>query len=111
MRTVDLISVLALATVNVLGSSEIQGISLPSPTRELEWKDVNFLSISDTHGELLSPATQGYVADVFRLATRPSTCKLLVPWACIVMPKADQEGNMARTCKSHSFLLYGTSSG
>lgn len=29
-----------------------EGIKLPLPKRQLEWKDVNFLSISDTHGEL-----------------------------------------------------------
>ena len=28
-------------------------IDLPWPTRPLEWKDINFLSTSDTHGWLL----------------------------------------------------------
>ncbi|WVN90586.1 uncharacterized protein L203_105826 [Cryptococcus depauperatus CBS 7841] len=31
----------------------VTALKLPQPTRQLEWKDVNFLSISDTHGWLL----------------------------------------------------------
>ncbi|KAK8858734.1 hypothetical protein IAR55_002963 [Kwoniella newhampshirensis] len=45
MRTPLLLSGLGLVAAN--------SIELPKPTRQLEWKDVNFLSTSDTHGWLL----------------------------------------------------------
>lgn len=55
MRSADILAVLILAISNVVGRLETQGAHLPIPKRELEWKDVNFISISDTHGELHLP--------------------------------------------------------
>nr|XP_019012947.1 vacuolar protein [Kwoniella pini CBS 10737]OCF51728.1 vacuolar protein [Kwoniella pini CBS 10737] len=42
---------LLLLLASVLGARA--SIELPEPTRQLEWKDVNFLSTSDIHGWLL----------------------------------------------------------
>jgi hypothetical protein len=52
---------------------------LPVPTRPLEWGDVNFLSTSDTHGELVAlPPRLQYMfrlrLTASRLAAGPSTC-------------------------------------
>jgi hypothetical protein len=49
MRVIDIITVLSLS-LSTLAKLETEGIKLPLPTRELEWKDVNFISISDSHG-------------------------------------------------------------
>ena len=49
MRLIDIITVLSLA-LSASCKLETEGIKLPLPTRDLEWKDVNFLSISDSHG-------------------------------------------------------------
>ncbi|WRT67957.1 uncharacterized protein IL334_004931 [Kwoniella shivajii] len=38
---------------SVIGISSTLAFELPEPTRQLEWKDVNFLSTSDVHGWLL----------------------------------------------------------
>ncbi len=46
------LSISSFATGRVRGESDAKS-SLPKPTRPLEWKDVNFLSTSDTHGEVL----------------------------------------------------------
>lgn len=54
MRAVDILAVLSLAIGVVDALPQTQAVHLPIPTRELEWKDVNFLSISDTHGKLVS---------------------------------------------------------
>ena len=53
MRVIDILAVLSLALTRVSARPETRSVHLPSPTRELEWKDVNFISISDTHGELM----------------------------------------------------------
>ncbi|WWD18629.1 hypothetical protein CI109_103082 [Kwoniella shandongensis] len=45
MRTVLLLSVLGIVAAS--------SIERPKPTRQLEWKEVNFISTSDTHGWLL----------------------------------------------------------
>ena len=48
---------LALAAVSggVLGGDHLDvELELPRPTRKLEWKEINVLSISDSHGEELS---------------------------------------------------------
>jgi hypothetical protein len=52
MRVIDIITVLSLA-LSTSAKLETEGIKLPLPTRELEWKDVNFISISDSHGTSL----------------------------------------------------------
>lgn len=52
MRVIDVIAVISLTVATAATLPETQGVHLPTPTRELEWKEVNFLSISDTHGEL-----------------------------------------------------------
>ena len=52
MRIIDLIAVISLTVSRAATIPETLGLHLPIPTRELEWNDVNFLSISDTHGEL-----------------------------------------------------------
>jgi hypothetical protein len=57
MRTIDIIAVLGLAITSSQSQITTQGIKLPIPTRGLEWKDVNFISISDSHGE--SPCPDG----------------------------------------------------
>ncbi|WVQ83059.1 hypothetical protein IAT38_005197 [Cryptococcus sp. DSM 104549] len=49
MKTRPLLSTLGLA----ITAASATAIELPLPTRQLEWKDVNFLSTSDTHGWLL----------------------------------------------------------
>jgi hypothetical protein len=54
MRVVDIITVLSLA-LSTSAKLETEGIRLPLPTRELEWKDVNIISISDSHGTLPFP--------------------------------------------------------
>lgn len=55
MRAIDIAAVLGLAIPHVLaGDAETQGIQLPLPSRPLEWKEVNFISISDSHGQLPS---------------------------------------------------------
>jgi hypothetical protein len=54
IRTIDILAVLALA-FQATAQIETEGIKLPLPTRGLEWKDVNFISISDSHGK--SPFT------------------------------------------------------
>jgi len=54
MRVIDIITVLSLA-LSTSAKLETEGIRLPLPTRELEWKDVNFISISDSHGTLPLP--------------------------------------------------------
>ncbi|ORX37264.1 vacuolar protein [Kockovaella imperatae] len=47
----------ALAAVSfgpqIIATATFNGLELPWPTRDLEWKDVNVLSISDSHGWLL----------------------------------------------------------
>lgn len=48
MRSALVVSVLLLV-VGAQGALE-EALDLPWPTRPLEWKDVNFLSTSDTHG-------------------------------------------------------------
>lgn len=61
MRTIDILTVLGLAVSQATAQLSASGIKLPLPTRELEWKDVNFISISDSHGmplELCSPLTR-----------------------------------------------------
>jgi len=50
MRSTDALLVLGLVTSYAAGQLDTSGIKLPQPTRELEWKDVNFISISDSHG-------------------------------------------------------------
>jgi hypothetical protein len=50
MRSTDALLVLGLVTSYAAGQMDTSGIKLPQPTRELEWKDVNFISISDSHG-------------------------------------------------------------
>jgi hypothetical protein len=60
MRVIDIITVLSLA-LSTSAELETEGIKLPLPTRELEWKDVNFISISDSHGTL--PFTLRVIAD------------------------------------------------
>ena len=71
MRFIDIITVLSLA-LSTSAKLETEGIKLPLPTRELEWKDVNFISISDSHGTSHPPL----IKLMDRLATRSSTCKL-----------------------------------
>ena len=41
----------AVATISS-AQTTFNGIELPWPTRELEWKAINVLSISDSHGQL-----------------------------------------------------------
>jgi hypothetical protein len=48
MMSAMVLSVLAL--VARAQQPHAQYFDLPWPTRPLEWKDVNFLSTSDTHG-------------------------------------------------------------
>ncbi|WVF68981.1 hypothetical protein IAT40_003755 [Kwoniella sp. CBS 6097] len=50
MRTA--IGAVLLASVAVVAESQV-ALQLPVPTRQLEWKDVNFISTSDVHGWLL----------------------------------------------------------
>lgn len=64
---------------------------LPVPTRPLEWGDVNFLSTSDTHGELVALTSQLHSAlssrlTASRLATGPSTCAHRYFAACSLLP-------------------------
>jgi len=54
MRRIDILSVISLTLSSAYAKLETEGIKLPLPTRELEWKDVNFLSISDSHGQCLA---------------------------------------------------------
>ena len=51
MRLSTAIAISSLFYVEIRG----QAADLPWPTRELEWKDVNFLSVSDTHGRSAHP--------------------------------------------------------
>jgi hypothetical protein len=53
IRTIDTLLVLGLAATYATCQLESKGIKLPLPDRELEWKDVNFISISDSHGTSL----------------------------------------------------------
>jgi hypothetical protein len=47
MRQVLLLSAFGL----VLNRAGVDALELPKPTRPLEWKDMNVLSISDSHGQ------------------------------------------------------------
>ena len=47
MRSLLILSVLGL----VVSRAEVYATELPTPHRPLEWKDMNVLSISDSHGE------------------------------------------------------------
>lgn len=47
MRMLFLLSVLGV----VLNRVETHAFELPKPTRPLEWKDINVISISDSHGK------------------------------------------------------------
>jgi 2',3'-cyclic-nucleotide 2'-phosphodiesterase (5'-nucleotidase family) len=48
---------LALCLISQLAVAQVIP-PLPVPTRPLEWGDVNFLSTSDTHGELVALPSQ-----------------------------------------------------
>ena len=74
MRTIDILTVLSFALSPAYSKVETQGIRLPLPTRELEWKDANFISISDSHGPSLS-LDLDETKLIERLATRTSTCE------------------------------------
>lgn len=54
--TFGVAAISAAATVADQGQL-FNGIALPLPTRELEWKDVNILSLSDTHGGTIRPCS------------------------------------------------------
>ena len=77
MRTIDILTVLGLTVSRATAQFSTSGIKLPLPTRELEWKDVNFISISDSHGMPLNLAHLSRFWLMIRLAARPSACKLL----------------------------------
>ena len=72
---------LLLAVVQGLQIVHSASVDLPLPTRQLEWKDVNFLSISDTHGTSSSPNDLKCVLNPrHRLVVGSSTCTLCFKW-------------------------------
>jgi hypothetical protein len=78
MRTLDILTVLGLAISHTTAQISTEGIKLPLPTRELEWKDVNFISISDSHGEPLTYSLSLQIL-IARMALGASACKLSSP--------------------------------
>jgi len=46
------VAALDIALRSVAAYTSDKELDLPWPQRPLEWKDVNFLSTSDSHGEL-----------------------------------------------------------